>query len=133
MTIEQQLAALTERVDNLEDYLRKKYETKGGRFIKPTLAEIKKYCQERKNKVDAEAFYDFYEAKNWMIGKNKMKNFKAAIRTWEKRENNEKPKQPKPRTDQEWITLGEQNGIKAKPGESMWDYKRRVETAVFSI
>ena len=56
------------------------------RFKKPTLVEVKDYCLERDNNIDAEAFIDFYESKNFMIGKNKMKDWKAAVRTWEKRE-----------------------------------------------
>jgi hypothetical protein len=58
------------------------------RFKKPTLDEIKNYCILRKNNIDAEAFIDFYESKNWQIGKNKMKDWKACIRTWERRETN---------------------------------------------
>lgn len=54
------------------------------RFIKPTIAEIKAYCDERKNNVDASRFYDFYEAKGWIVGKTRMKDWKAAVRTWEK-------------------------------------------------
>ena len=46
---------------------------------------IKQYCLERNNGIDAEQFFDFYESKNWYVGKNKMKNWQAAIRTWEKR------------------------------------------------
>ena len=45
---------------------------------------VRAYCQERGNKVDPQAFVDFYESKGWMVGKNKMKNWKAAVRTWEK-------------------------------------------------
>jgi len=56
-----------------------------GSFVKPTISDIKKYCLERKNNVDCETFYDFYESKGWLIGKNKMKSWKACIRTWEKR------------------------------------------------
>jgi hypothetical protein len=55
-------------------------------FKKPTLDEVKNYCILRKNNIDAEAFIDFYESKNFMIGKNKMKDWKACIRTWERRE-----------------------------------------------
>ena len=55
-------------------------------FKKPTLDEVKDYCILRKNNIDAEAFIDFYESKNFMIGKNKMKDWKAAVRTWERRE-----------------------------------------------
>jgi hypothetical protein len=53
-------------------------------FIPPSLDEVKVYCQERKNKVDAERWHDFYSSKGWMVGKNKMKDWKAAIRTWER-------------------------------------------------
>ena len=55
-------------------------------FKKPTLEEVRAYCLERKNNVDPQKWYDFYEAKGWMIGKNKMKDWKAAVRTWEQRE-----------------------------------------------
>lgn len=64
-----------------------------GRFTPPTLEEVKSYCEERKNNVDAQKWIDFYEAKGWMIGKNKMTNWKAAVRTWEKETN----KQAKPK------------------------------------
>ena len=63
--------------------------TKGG-FLKPTRFDIKGYCIERKNNVDCETFYDFYESKDWLIGKNKMKDWKACVRTWEKRNNKNK-------------------------------------------
>ena len=55
-------------------------------FKKPKLDEVKDYCILRKNNIDAEAFMDFYESKDWKIGKNKMKDWKAAVRTWERRE-----------------------------------------------
>ncbi len=53
-------------------------------FVPPTLEEVEAYCRERDNNIDAEAFLDFYESKGWMIGKNHMKDWKAAVRTWEK-------------------------------------------------
>jgi hypothetical protein len=58
-------------------------------FIKPTIEEIQEYCSERKNGINANAFYDFYESKDWMVGKNKMKDWKACIRTWESRNKKE--------------------------------------------
>jgi hypothetical protein len=61
---------------------------KPTRFLPPPLEEIKIYCEERKNSVDPQRFLDFYQAKNWMIGKNKMKDWRAAVRTWEKGDNN---------------------------------------------
>jgi hypothetical protein len=63
------------------------YSNKKERFKKPKKIEIKIYCIERQNNIDYETFYDFYESKNWMVGKNKMKDWKAAIRTWERRNN----------------------------------------------
>lgn len=53
------------------------------RFSPPTLDEIKAYCLERKNNVDAQRFLDYYESKGWFVGKTPMKDWKAAIRTWE--------------------------------------------------
>jgi len=64
------------------------------RFKKPTIDEIVLYCVERNSSVQAAEFYDFYESKNWYIGKNKMKDWKAAVRTWERR-SKEKPKMSK--------------------------------------
>ena len=57
-------------------------------FKKPTVDEVRAYCKERNNNVDPETFVDFYESKNWMIGKNKMKDWKAAVRTWERSDKN---------------------------------------------
>lgn len=54
-------------------------------FKKPTLSEVEDYCKLRNNTIDAESFISFYDSKGWMIGKNKMKNWKQAIVTWEKR------------------------------------------------
>lgn len=53
-------------------------------FTPPTAIDVKNYCLERKNNVDAESFINFYASKGWMIGKNKMKDWKACVRTWEK-------------------------------------------------
>lgn len=52
-------------------------------FLPPTIDEVQSYCSERGNKVDAERFVNFYTAKAWMVGKNRMKDWKAAVRTWE--------------------------------------------------
>ena len=59
-------------------------------FKPPTVEEVRAYCRERGNTVDPETFVDFYSAKGWMLGKNKMKDWRAAVRTWEKKER-EKP------------------------------------------
>lgn len=69
--------------------------TKRKRFEKPTLSEIKEYCIERNNNIDAEEFYSYYESIGWKVGKNPMKNWKFAVITWEKRENKNKSKYTK--------------------------------------
>jgi hypothetical protein len=56
---------------------------KNKKFIKPTIQEIKDYCFERKNNVDANKFFNHYEANGWKVGKNAMKDWKACVRTWE--------------------------------------------------
>ena len=61
--------------------------TKEKKFVKPSLEEIKNYCLERKNKIDAERFFDYYESKGWKVGKAPMKDWQAAIRTWERNDN----------------------------------------------
>jgi len=65
-------------------------DNKISRFAPPTPEEVKKYCLERKNDVDPDRWHNFYSAKNWMIGKNKMKDWKAAVRTWEKSDSNKR-------------------------------------------
>jgi hypothetical protein len=57
-------------------------------FIRPSVNDVELYCIERNNKIDAISFVNFYESKGWMVGKNKMKDWRAAVRTWEMRENN---------------------------------------------
>lgn len=58
------------------------------KFTPPTLEEVKEYCKERNNTVDAETFVDFYQSKGWLVGKNQMKDWKAAVRTWERNRQN---------------------------------------------
>lgn len=57
---------------------------KTQKFIPPAVDEVRAYCNERNNGIDPEEFVSFYESKGWMIGRNKMKNWKSAIITWEK-------------------------------------------------
>jgi len=60
--------------------------TKRKRFEKPSISDIKQYCMERNNNVNAEQFYDYYESNGWKVGKNSMKDWQAAVRTWERSE-----------------------------------------------
>ena len=63
---------------------------KRKRFIPPSVDEVRAYCQERKNRIDPEAFVAFYASKGWKIGSSKMENWKQAVITWEKRSGNKK-------------------------------------------
>ena len=71
---------------------------KGGKtkFSPPTLEDVKAYCAERGNNVDAERFIDYYTANGWKVGKNPMKDWKAAVRTWERDQKQPPPQKPKP-------------------------------------
>lgn len=89
---------------SVSDYIKKntsKEVLKEKRFAPPSLDEVTQYCNERENGIDPQRFIDFYESKGWMIGKNKMKDWKAAVRSWESRD---KPsaKESKPLT---WGTM----------------------------
>lgn len=68
------------------------------RFVKPKVEEIEAYCKERKNNVDAQQFFDYYESKGWKVGKSPMKDWKSAVRTWERNnfDNRKVGEPPKP-------------------------------------
>lgn len=75
-------------------------QTPNKKFIKPTLEEVMNYCLERKNGLNAEKFIDYYESNGWKVGKNPMKDWKATIRNWERKE-----------------------GIESKSSESTYEYE----------
>lgn len=66
-------------VNNLKENIKRKI------FEKPNLEEIKKYCNEMNLNVDFQYFYDYYESNGWLVGKNKMKDWKATLRNWNRR------------------------------------------------
>lgn len=70
-----------------------------SRFTAPTIEEVKNYCIERKNRVDAERFVDYYTSNGWLVGKNKMKDWKASVRTWERNSNGGVQAQNTPKTE----------------------------------
>ena len=79
-------------VDNESDInisFQKESKEKVSRFIKPTVEEIRSYCESRKNGIDANVFFDFYESKGWKVGNSPMKNWQAAVNTWERRKKQE--------------------------------------------
>ena len=63
--------------------------TREAQFVKPTVMEMAAYCRSRNNGLDAVTIWDFYESKGWVIGKSKMKDWRAAVRTWERRRKDE--------------------------------------------
>ena len=60
---------------------------RASRFTPPSVEEVRAYCFERGNNVDPERFVDFYESKGWTVGKNRMRDWKAAVRNWERTNN----------------------------------------------
>lgn len=80
-------------IDNIHSEKSKKH------FVKPTFDEVNLYCRERLNTVDAQAFIDHYESNGWMVGRNKMKNWQAAVRTWEKHDFTKNESSPKAKNE----------------------------------
>lgn len=74
----------TNNKDNKKNKIRESVRAK--RFTPPNVDEVRAYCEERGNSVDAQRFVDFYTANGWKVGKNSMRDWKAAVRTWERRE-----------------------------------------------
>lgn len=89
-------------IDKDNNIIVDKPQEKFKKFVPPTVEEVKNYCDERNNGIDAEAFVAFYDSKGWMIGKNKMKSWKSAVITWEKSRKgniNARPERRNDRTD----------------------------------
>ena len=80
--------------------------TQNTRFKKPTLEQVEAYCCERNNGIDAERFYDYYEANGWKVGKNSMKDWKAAVRKWERNEYSTKKPDTKIRDENDPMNEG---------------------------
>ena len=73
---------------NVNENLNLESKSNSKLFIKPTIDEIKNYCLERKNNVNAESFSNYYEARGWKLKGIQMKDWKACVRTWEQNNNN---------------------------------------------
>jgi hypothetical protein len=103
-------AILKEKIEEIDKSVKPKRtpkkQTVSVRFTTPLILEIRNYCIERNNGIDAEQFFDFYQSKNWMIGKNKMKDWKAAIRTWERN----RPK-TEPQNETKYGRMNEQQAL----------------------
>ena len=83
-----------------------------SRFAPPTLDEVNDYCSERQNNVDAQRFVDYYTANGWKVGRSDMRDWKAAVRTWE-RSNGGKPNSPKQQsgTNNPFLDLAHDEGV----------------------
>ena len=78
------LQTQSERNANQEPITNNQETIKRGKFIPPTVQEIARYCSERGNGIDPQAFLNHYQANGWVRGKTKVKDWKACVRTWEK-------------------------------------------------
>lgn len=96
---------------------------RSARFTPPSVEDVRAYCQERRNGIDPQAFVDFYASKGWMVGKNKMKDWKAAVRNWERGDSERKAKasngKPTPKTREQ------ENAERRDGAEWMARYLRR--------
>lgn len=75
---------------------KKKEKKNSGRFIPPTVEDVHAYCLDRGNGINAQSFVDFYESKGWKVGSSPMKDWRAAVRTWEQRNGFDPKKKPAP-------------------------------------
>lgn len=90
--------SLNTTFNNTNEYIDKSDKPTRKRFIPPSLEEVQAYCRERNNNVDAERFINHYTSNGWMVGKNKMQDWKAAVRTWERNGYDTKKPAEQPKT-----------------------------------
>jgi hypothetical protein len=87
-----------QQIVHKQEYKKKKKEKEENNisplFVPPAVDDVAAYCQERNNGVDAVRFVSYYESVGWKVGKNKMKDWKAAVRTWERKDKQEHQSQP---------------------------------------
>lgn len=85
-TSNEQQVNTNKNVKNDNNVKNKKEIYKEKRFTPPTFDEVNEYCKQRNNNVDAQRFIDYYTSNGWMVGRNKMKDWKATVRTWERKQ-----------------------------------------------
>ena len=93
---------------------------KAKRFVPPTIQQVKEYCLSRNNQVDPERFIDHYTSNGWHVGKNKMKDWTAAVRTWEKGNSNATRQSSNTainHDDTSWLTGGSKGSGDSQAGE----------------
>lgn len=89
-------------------------------FARPSIQEVSSYCQQKGYAVDAEAFVAFYESKGWKVGNQPMKNWKAAVVTWAKRDTFKRDAKPSAKGDSvsRMLALGQQMGFIQKTDDN---------------
>ena len=104
----------------------------GKRFKRPTVEEVRAYCAERENSVNAQDFVDHYDTKGWVVGKSPMKDWKACVRTWERRRKQNGTfqsreistglKRPRETDTQTWLSLCKRYDVKTygKTNDELW-------------
>jgi hypothetical protein len=95
-------------------------------FQKPSAGELTAYCRERRNRVDPQRFLDHYESNGWKVGRNPMKDWKAAVRTWERTDlNGDGPAPEAPRVQAEYSALE-----KARADRLAWEREQETEAGI---
>ena len=93
------------------------------KFVPPTAEEVTAYCQETEKPIDVEAFINYYTSNGWKVGRNDMKDWKATVRQWRRRdEENGKVYQPKEKPsydlqDYNEMTMAMYKDLEEKNGE----------------
>lgn len=106
------IKCLKKEIEMLKDnsYGEKTQKHKSKKFVKPTIEEVKAYCDERNNGIDPNKFIDYYEARGWMLGKNHIKDWKACVRTWERNSYGNTTRQNKTNNDSKEVSYYDSNG-----------------------
>ena len=95
-------------------------EKKSGRFTPPSLDELNSFLKENSYSIDAQQFIDFYQSKGWMVGKNKMKDWRAAVRNWLRRNSETEKAKGTPRTVDDYNKTKEMLGKLNTPINEIW-------------
>lgn len=101
-------SSIGEDIDDAPD-INVGHKTNQKRFVPPAVEQVREYCLERGNGVDPQRFVDHYTSNGWMVGKNKMKDWKAAVRTWE-RNVKESPKPQTQKSSNPFLDLLKEGG-----------------------
>ena len=100
---------------------------KKKKFVKPTVEEVTEYCKDRGNRIDSQRFIDYYEANGWMVGRNHMKDWKAAVRTWEKNDGSFSSKSRKEERIPVWLDKDIKSDVATS--EEQEEMKKMLEEA----